>query len=93
VVAYCQNHEGYLEKLSKNRETLVGEAAYAVEYEMACTLDDVLFARTGLGTIGHPGEEVVETVCSIMSSLLRWDEKRSEQEKADIERRYHWADA
>ena len=93
VVAYCQSHEGYLEKLSKTRETLVGEAAYAVEYEMACTLDDVIFARTGLGTIGHPGAEVVETVCSIMASLLGWDEKRSEQEKADIERRYHWADA
>lgn len=92
VVDYCQDTPGYLEKLSHTRETLAGEVAYAVEHEMACTLDDVVFARTGLGTIGHPGVEVMNKVVDIIRPLLEWDEQRIEQEIRAVERRYQWDD-
>jgi glycerol-3-phosphate dehydrogenase len=92
VVSYLKSRPGYLEKLSDQRETLAGEVAYAVEHEMACTLDDVVFARTGLGTIGHPGADVLLRVCEIIGPLLGWDKKRYDQEIAVVERRYHWAD-
>ena len=92
VVDYCRGRSGYLEKLSEERETLVGEVAYAVEHEMACTLDDVIFARTGLGTIGHPGVEVVNKVIDVIGPLLGWDEQRIEAEIEAVERRYRWDD-
>lgn len=92
VVSYCQNTPGYLDKLSDERETLAGEVAYAVEHEMACTLDDVVFARTGLGTIGHPGVEVLNKVVDIIGPLLAWDEQRIEREIEAVERRYQWRD-
>ncbi len=92
VIDYCMCPPGYLEKLSKERETLTGEIAYAVEHEMARTLDDVIFARTGLGTIGHPGAEVVNKVIDIIGPLLDWDEQRIEAEVKAVERRYQWED-
>lgn len=90
VIDYCRNQAGYLEKLSDVRETLVGEVAYAVEHEMACTLDDVVFARTGLGTIGHPGTEVLNRVVKVIGPLLAWDEPRCRDEIEAVERRYQW---
>ena len=92
VVSYLKSRPGYLEKLSDTRETVAGEAAYAVEHEMASTLDDVVFARTGLGTIGHPGTDVLLRVCGIIGPLLGWEEERYHQEIAVVERRYDWAD-
>ena len=92
VVDYCQAVPGYLEKLSEERETLAGEVAYAVEHEMACTLDDVVIARTGLGTIGHPGTAVLEKAITIIGPLLEWDEQRIEEELEMVERRYQWGD-
>ncbi len=92
VVEFLRSGTGYLEKLSETRETLVGEIAYAVEHEMACTLDDVIFARTGLGTIGHPGPEVIERVCTIMGPRLGWSKDQTEQEIAAVDRRFLWVD-
>jgi glycerol-3-phosphate dehydrogenase len=92
VVDYCLGHPGYLEKLSKERETLVGEVAYAVEHEMARTLDDVIFARTGLGTIGDPGAEVLNKVVAIIGPLLGWDDQKIEAEVEAVMRRYRWDD-
>jgi glycerol-3-phosphate dehydrogenase len=92
VVDYCAGHPGYLEKLSQERETLTGEVAYAVEHEMARTLDDVIFARTGLGTIGHPGAEIINKVAEIIGPLLNWNEQRIEAEVEVVERRYQWDD-
>ena len=92
VVDYCLGRPGFLEKLSNERETLVGEVAYAVEHEMARTLDDVIFARTGLGTIGHPGAEVVNKVVAIIGPLLGWDKQKIEAEVEAVKRRYRWGD-
>lgn len=90
VIAYCQSGKNYLEKLSPERETLVGEVAYAVEREMASALDDVVFARTGLGTIGHPGEEVLGRVADIMGELLGWTAEDRQLEIAKVNRRYQY---
>lgn len=92
VIEYCRKRDGYLDKITEDRETLVGEAAYAVDHEMACTLDDVVFARTGLGTIGHPGAEAIATVCDTIGPMLGWDEEQRKSEIETVERRYQWQD-
>jgi glycerol-3-phosphate dehydrogenase len=40
---------------------------------MAVALEDVVFRRTGLGTLGDPGEAALTTVAGQMGSLLGWD--------------------
>ncbi len=50
------------------------QVLFAVRNEMAVRLEDVLFRRTGLGTIGTPGEEAIGRVADIMAEELGWDE-------------------
>ncbi|NLB07386.1 MAG: hypothetical protein GX835_10575, partial [Desulfobulbaceae bacterium] len=62
-----------LQPVAPDRPTLAAEVEHAVQSEMARTLDDLLFRRTGLGTIGHPGETVVARCADLMGALLGWD--------------------
>ena len=50
------------------------QIVHAVRHEMAQHLDDVIFRRTGLGTLGHPGVPVIKQVAELMRSELGWDE-------------------
>ena len=61
-------------------ETTGAEVVYAVEHEMAQRLGDVVFRRTGLGTLGHPGEAALEQCAAIMAARLGWsDAQRARQ--------------
>ena len=62
-----------LHPVAPDRPTLAAEVEHAVQGEMALTLDDLLFRRTGLGTIGHPGEAAVARCADLMGALLGWD--------------------
>lgn len=53
---------------------------YAIRNEMAVTLNDILFRRTGLGTLGHPGQEVLNKIAKLASKELNWDSQKTEQE-------------
>ena len=67
-------------RLAADRSTIEAEVAFAVREEMAVQLDDVIFRRTGLGTIGHPGRACLERCAAIMGSALGWtDPYRAEQ--------------
>lgn len=88
VVAWMQTGDGLLEKLCAEREILVGEVVWAVEKEMACTLDDVVIARTGLGTVGYPGREVLERIAAMMQNMLGWSDAEKCRQLDEVERRY-----
>jgi glycerol-3-phosphate dehydrogenase len=59
---------------------LLAQAVYAVKNEMARTLSDVVLRRTGIATLGNPGDEVLEKVARIAGGLLGWDEARMSRE-------------
>lgn len=90
VIEFLLSEESYLDRLSPERQTFVGEIHYAVAEEMACTLGDVVFARTGLGNIGHPGDEVLWAVARIMAEMLSWSDKKMEAEIEDVEAQYSY---
>ncbi len=51
---------------------ILAQVAYAARNEMALTLKDILFRRTGIGTLGHPGREVLLKVADIAAKELGW---------------------
>lgn len=67
---------------------LLAEVVYAVEEESALFLNDVLFRRTGLGSLGHPGKKVLETVAHTMKELLHWDRKTLQEQLEQAEKRF-----
>jgi glycerol-3-phosphate dehydrogenase len=77
-----------LQPLAPDRPTLAVEVAHAVQGEMALTLDDLLFRRTGLGTIGHPGEAALARCADLMGALLGWDAAEKARQIAAVNSRY-----
>jgi glycerol-3-phosphate dehydrogenase len=59
---------------------ILAAVAYAVRGEMARTLNDILFRRTGLGNVGHPGEETLQKVAGLAAREMGWDETRRQAE-------------
>jgi glycerol-3-phosphate dehydrogenase len=52
---------------------------------MAYTLNDILFRRTGIGTLGHPGKNVLNKVAETAAKILGWDASRKKEEIASAE--------
>ncbi len=59
---------------------LLAEVAYSIQNEMALTLTDVMFRRTGIGTLGNPGYEIIEKCASLCAKMLNWSDERKAEE-------------
>ncbi len=59
---------------------MLAEVEYAIKSEMANSLSDIFFRRTGIGTLGFPGKEVFNKVVRLAKELHGWDEKKTEHE-------------
>jgi len=77
------------ERLSPNRGEIGAQVIHAVRSEMALTLEDVIFRRTGLGTLGYPGDEAIARVTHLMARECGWDQARIEEELHGIKRLFH----
>jgi len=60
---------------------------YAAEKEMAFTLNDIVFRRTGIGTLGHPGKTVLEKTADLAATVLNWGKPRRDREIAESAQR------
>ncbi|HOW82733.1 MAG TPA: glycerol-3-phosphate dehydrogenase/oxidase [Spirochaetota bacterium] len=70
-----------------NREgEMPAQVVYAVREEMALTLKDIIFRRTGLGTLGHPGKEVLKKITDTAAEELGWDAVKKKEEMQSAEK-------
>lgn len=81
VLEHCVDSEDDLELLR-------AQARYAVEEEMAVSLNDVVFRRTELGTAGYPGSDVLKLCAETLASILGWSRERMGMEVARTELAY-----
>ena len=70
----------HLEPICKHMPDIMAQTLYAVQHEMAVNLNDVLFRRTGLCTLGNPGTNVIEKVADGMAQELKWKRARKNVE-------------
>jgi len=84
VLKSSDNKKKYLEEVCEQFPDILAEVIYAVRKEMAVTLSDVVFRRTGIGTLGNPGTQVLERIVDVMAHELKWNraKKNSEMETA-----------
>ena len=54
---------------------ILAEVIYAIRHEMARTLSDIVFRRTGICTAGNPGNDVLQLVAETAAKELQWDQK------------------
>ena len=85
VLAIARTDKSLAAPLNGDGE-IAAEAVYSIRYEMAKTLTDVLMRRTGIGTLGNPGEAVVKKIARIAAKELKWNEARVKKEIAAAKR-------
>ncbi len=66
--------------LSTVRNETPAQIVHAVRHEMAMTLEDAVFRRTGLGTLGHPGGSALIETASLMARELGWSDAHAQSE-------------
>ncbi len=70
-------------RLAGSSEVLRAEVLNAIREECALHLDDIVFRRTDLGTLGPPARAALRECAELAARELGWDEKRAH---AEIER-------
>jgi glycerol-3-phosphate dehydrogenase len=87
VMAAGAAHPSGFSQLAADRESIEAEVIYAVEHELAARLEDVVFRRTGLGTLGHPGQRCLHRCVELMGARLGWTEEMATREIERVELR------
>ena len=93
VIAQANGDRSLLEPLSPALPDCGAEALYAIRHEMALTLEDVVFRRTGLGTLGAPGDDVIARVATLMQSALGWSEEDKARQIEAVNAHFRWGTA
>ena len=75
VLAIAQEGKALSEPVTDDGEILA-EVVFAARSEMVHNLRDILFRRTGLGTLGDPGEDVLTKAGEIAARELGWTDER-----------------
>ncbi len=72
--------------LTSARSEVAAQITHAARHEMAMTLEDAVFRRTGLGTLGNPGGRALAQAADLMAQELGWSDARKTDELAGINR-------
>jgi glycerol-3-phosphate dehydrogenase len=84
VLALARNESLLAQRLNRQGE-LLAQVVYGVRNEMAYTLKDMVLRRTGIATLGNPGEKILLRVAKVMARELNWGkEKISEEVKTAL---------
>jgi len=83
VFRIARSNPRFAEVVSHDGEILA-EVVYAIQYESAKTLRDIMLRRTGIGTLGNPGKPVIDKIASLVAGMMGWSEKRKEDEIASL---------
>jgi glycerol-3-phosphate dehydrogenase len=83
VFRLARSNPRFAEVVTHDGEILA-EVVYAIQFESAKTLRDIMLRRTGIGTLGNPGNAVIDKIASLAAGMMGWSEKRKEEEIASL---------
>ena len=79
-VIAISNEDTSLKEIVSHDGEILAEVAYAIEFEMAISLTDIFFRRTGIGTLGYPGDKIFSKVVNVAKEKLGWDDTQTQQQ-------------
>lgn len=80
-----------LERLGNATTDCGAQVLYAARREMARTLEDVIFRRTGIGTLGNPGEAVIARCAQLMAREMKWGAEEQTRQIDQVMAQFHWS--
>ncbi len=84
VMELAHGNQELVQPLSSSSTVCAAEVLHAVRKEMAMSLDDVIFRRSGMGTIGCPDDAVLDRVTALMAEELDWSTEQQAEEKQKV---------
>jgi len=75
VFAIADKDKTLAETLNSDGE-IMAQVVYAAKNEMALKLSDIVLRRTGIATLGNPGEQTLRKVANVAGKVLGWNKKR-----------------
>jgi glycerol-3-phosphate dehydrogenase len=75
VLELTEADEKLKEPICENNPDIKAQIPYAIKYELAKNLDDILVRRTGIGTSRCLGLDCIETAAKVAAPLFGWDRK------------------
>jgi glycerol-3-phosphate dehydrogenase len=88
VAGYARERRGLAERITPSLPVIGAQVVEAIRNEMAMTLEDVILRRTGLGSAGYPGDEVVLKLEAILRDELGWTSARVADEAQSLKEFY-----
>jgi glycerol-3-phosphate dehydrogenase len=79
VIEIARGNKSFAKPVNDDGEILA-QVVFAVRHELAESLNDILFRRTGIGTLGNPGEGVLRLVAQTAGKELHWSAARIKEE-------------
>jgi len=79
ILALARQNPALAERMNDEGDILA-QAVFAARHEMAHTLQDIVLRRTGIATLGNPGEDVLRRVAETVAGDLGWDADRVRRE-------------
>lgn len=89
LIGMAKENPEYGEILNADGE-IIAQVIYAIRNEMALSLEDILFRRTGIGTLGSPELHVIEKVAGFAARELGWDQYRQKDEINRVLEKYNY---
>ncbi len=83
IFTIARTNKKLAEPLNEDGEMLA-QVVYAAREEMAQTLGDIVFRRTGLGTLGNPGEKALRKIAETAAREMKWSKARVKKELAAV---------
>ncbi len=88
IFQYSKEDHNLGSRVVAHMPVIQAEVIHGVRKEMAQTLSDIVFRRTALGTIGHPGKECLQTCAMLMAKEMKWDEPKIQHELGETNTAY-----
>jgi glycerol-3-phosphate dehydrogenase len=82
IIKLARQDKSLAEVINDDGE-IMAQVVYAVRNESARTLPDIVMRRTGIGTLGNPGEKVLRKVAQLAAKELHWDDARIAREVSE----------
>ncbi|HSH53078.1 MAG TPA: glycerol-3-phosphate dehydrogenase/oxidase [Bacteroidales bacterium] len=73
-------HDKSLARVLTQDGEILAEVVYVIKKELAFSLVDIFFRRTGIGTLGYPGDEILNLVAETAKDYFNWDNQKTQKE-------------
>jgi glycerol-3-phosphate dehydrogenase len=84
ILAKIKDNPELGKRIAPNQADVWVEIDHAIDHEMAMRLDDLIYRRTPLGTLGRLPDDVLAAVAVFAAERLGWSRERIQEETAMV---------